>query len=194
MPLTPPETLKESQRLAAGGQRDAPALMATIVVRDEAPADAAAVRDVVTRAFEQPAEAKIVDALRAAGKADVALVAECDGRVVGHVLFSPVTLAGAPAASGLAPLAVAPELQRRGVGTALVRAGLARCRAAGHAFVVVLGSPAYYGRFGFVPADRYRLACEYDVPPGVFQVIELAPDALVGCSGLVRYAPELAIV
>jgi putative acetyltransferase len=111
------------------------------------------------------------------------------------VLFSPVTLdATAYAASGLAPLAVAPEAQRQGIGDALVRAGLARCRAAGHAWVVVLGNPKYYGRFGFVPAERYRITCEYDVPPGVFQIIELVPGALAGRAGLVRYAAEFAAV
>ena len=166
-----------------------------VIVRDEAPADVDAVRDVVTRAFEQPAEAALVDALRKAGKATISLVAEDAGRVVGHVLFSPVTLAEAPHApfaSGLAPLAVVPELQKHGIGSVLVRAGLARCRAAGHSFVVVLGSPAYYGRFGFADAERYRLHSEYQVPPGVFQVLEIAPGALQGKSGLVKYADEFA--
>jgi len=167
----------------------------TVTVRDEAPADVDAVRDVVTRAFDQPAEAILVDALRKAGKATISLVAERDGRVVGHVLFSPVTLAEAPHApfaSGLAPLAVLPEHQKHGAGSALVRAGLARCRSAGHAFVVVLGRPAYYGRFGFVDAERYRLHSEYHVPPGIFQVLEIAPHGLSGMSGLVRYPEEFA--
>ena len=169
--------------------------MTSVTVRDEAPADVDAVRDVVTRAFEQPAESQLVDALRKAGKATISLVAEREGRIVGHVMFSPVTIADAPHtpfASGLAPLAVLPEHQKHGIGSALVRAGLARCRAAGHAFVVVLGSPAYYGRFGFVDAERYRLHSEYHVPPGVFQVLEIAPHALAGMSGLVRYAEEFA--
>lgn len=169
--------------------------MSAVLVRDEAPADVDAIRDVVTRAFEQAAEAELVDALRRHGKATISLVAEQEGRVVGHVLFSPVTLAddpSAPFASGLAPLAVSADVRKRGIGGALVRAGLARCRALGHAWVVVLGSPAYYGRFGFVDAGRYGLTSEYHVPPGVFQVIELAPDALLGRRGLVRYAEEFA--
>lgn len=167
--------------------------MATALhIRDESPADVAAIHDVVARAFERADEARLVDALRAAGKATLSLVAEIDGRVVGHVLFSPVTLEGAPVALGLAPLAVRPETHGQGVGGALVRAGLERCRAAGHVFVVVLGSPDYYGRFGFLPAERYALRCEYDTPPGAFQVIELVPDALRGRTGLVRYAAEFA--
>jgi putative acetyltransferase len=177
-------------------------------VRPETPADAAAVRDVVTRAFGRADEARLVELLRAAGMATIALVAERDGRVVGHVLFSPVTLDGAPIGLGLAPLAVAPAVQRQGIGAALVRAGLAACRAAcaaadagapgragasRPAAVVVLGSPAYYGRFGFVAAERHALRSEYDVPPGTFQVLELRPGALAGRSGLVRYADEFAI-
>jgi len=163
-------------------------------VRDERPGDVAAVRAVVTDAFGRPDEAHLVDLLRAAGKATVSLVAERDCRVVGHVLFSPVVLDGAPAAAGLAPLAVLPAAQRQGIGAALVRLGLARCRAAGHGYVVVLGDPAYYGRFGFVAAERFGLGCEYDVTPGAFQVLELAPGALAGHSGVVRYGAEFAAV
>jgi len=161
-----------------------------VVVRDETPQDADAVRNLVTRAFERPDEAALVDALRAAGKATLALVAERDGRVVGHVRFSPVTLEGAPFGWGLAPLAVLPEEQGTGVGRALARAGLERCRAAGVATVVVLGDPEYYRRFGFEAADPHGLRCEYDAPPGTFQVIALAPGALIGKTGLVRYVPE----
>ena len=164
------------------------------IVRPETSEDAAAVRDVETRAFDRADEAALVDALRGAGKATISLVAIVDGHVVGHVLFSPVTLDGAPLGLGLAPLAVAPEAQRRGVGAALVRAGLAEARAAGHGVVVVLGDPAYYRRFGFVAAEPRDLCSEYDAPPGSFQVAELVPGALAGRSGLVRYAPELAAV
>ncbi|MEO6029980.1 MAG: N-acetyltransferase [Candidatus Binatia bacterium] len=163
-----------------------------MVVRDETPQDTDAVRNIVTRAFERPDEAALVDALRAAGKATLALVAEQDGRVVGHVLFSPVTLDGAPFGWGLAPLAVLPEEQGSGRGSALARAGLERCRASGVATVVVLGDPEYYRRFGFEAADRHGLRCEYDAPPDAFQVIALAPGALAGRTGLVRYAPEFA--
>ncbi len=164
----------------------------TVMIRDEMPDDAAAIRDVVTAAFERPDEASLVDALRAAGKATLSLVAERDGRVVGHVLFSPVTLDDAPFGLGLAPLSVLPEEQYAGVGGALMRAGLERCRAAGVATIVVLGSPKYYGRFGFAAADTHGLQCEYDAPPGAFQVIALAPGALARRSGLVRYASEFA--
>lgn len=164
------------------------------IVRPETPEDAAAVRDVETRAFDRAGEAALVDALRDAGKATVSLVATVDGRVVGHVLFSPVTLDGAPLGLGLAPLAVDPDVQRRGVGIALVRAGLDAARAAGHGVVVVLGDPAYYRRFGFVAAETRGLRSEYDAPPGSFQVTEVVAGALAGRSGLVLYAPEVAAV
>ncbi len=170
-----------------------------IVVRDERAADVGTIHDVVAAAFEQPDEAVLVDALRAHGGVTCSLVAEAAGRVVGHVLFSPVTIVhdvdgdvlDSPAC-GLAPLAVLPEMQRRGVGDALARAGLARCRDAGFAVVVVLGSPVYYGRFGFVDATRHGLRCEYEAPPGAFQVLELRPGALSGRPALVRYRPEFA--
>ncbi len=164
----------------------------TLTIRDESPGDAAALHAVVAHAFERPDEARLVEALRAAGKATVSLVAERDGHVVGHVLFSPVTLDDAPFGVGLAPLAVLPEEQYAGIGSALTRAGLERCRADGVATVVVLGSPKYYGRFGFEAADAHDLKCEYDAPPGAFQVIALVPGALAGKSGLVRYASEFA--
>jgi putative acetyltransferase len=172
-----------------------------VIVRDERPDDVEAIRTVVTAAFERAAEAQLVDALRDAGAATLSLVAEHDGRVVGHVAFSPVTIlpltaeptrATSPPASGLAPLAVLPALHRRGVGGALVRAGLDRCRATRVAVVVVLGSPAYYGRFGFVDAARFRVRCEYEAPPGAFQLLELRPGALSGEPALARYRDEFA--
>ena len=109
-----------------------------IAVRDERPEDLAAIRAVNDAAFDQPLEGRIVDALRAHGAVRLSLVAEVDGRVVGHILFSPVTSAGAEGL-GLGPMAVTPDQQRRGIGGALIEAGLARLRAAGCPFVVVLG-------------------------------------------------------
>src|SRR5262245_38064758 len=118
------------------------------LIRPERAGDEAAIRAVHRSAFPADAEARLVDRLRANGKARVSLVAEADGLVVGHVLFSPVTVEGRSTCVGLglAPLAVAPDHQRRGVGSALVREGLAACRRQGCGFVVVLGHPAYYPR------------------------------------------------
>jgi len=88
---------------------------------------------------------------------------------------------------GLAPMGMAPEFQRRGIRSALVRAGLERCRELGFSGVVVLGHPGYYPRFGFQPAARCGLGCEYEVPEEVFMAMELQPGALGRASGTVRY-------
>ncbi len=135
-------------------------------VREETPADRDAVRRVNDAAFGRDAEGRLVDALRGAVSPVVSLVA-CDGdEVVGHVLFTPVTVDGAWTAMALGPMAVAPERQRAGVGSALARAGLDACRALGHDVVFVLGHPEYYPRFGFVPAPPRGLTCKWPVPHG----------------------------
>jgi putative acetyltransferase len=165
-----------------------------MMIRREDPRDFNAVRIVNERAFGQPGEARIVAALR--GMADaISLVAVMSNQVVGHILFTPVTIDEADpplSASGLAPMAVLPEFQRRGIGSALVNAGLDACRAAGHDLVVVLGHPGFYPRFGFAVAAAHGLRCEYPVPPEAFMVIELRPDSLLRARGLVRYRPEFA--
>jgi len=163
-----------------------------ITVRPERPDDAPAIRRVHEAAFPTTLEGRLVDALRDAGRLTVSLVAERDREVVGHVAFSPVTLDGAPGVTdgvGLAPVAVLPAHQRRGVGAQLVREGLAACAAAG--FVVVLGDPAYYGRFGFAPASRWGLRDEYGGGEA-FQALELRSGGIPAGAGLVRYAPEFA--
>ena len=167
--------------------------MSEPVIRPEAGADSRAVYAVNAAAFPTEAEAKLVDALRAAGRAIVSLVAVLDGRVVGHVLFSPVSVETGESGDGarLAPVAVMPDLHRRGIGGALVRAGLAAVAAAGFRYCVVLGDPAYYSRFGFERASAVGLGNEYGVD-AEFMVQELTPGGLAGKRGLVRYAPEFA--
>jgi putative acetyltransferase len=162
-------------------------------IRKENAADIPAIRQVNERAFEQPTEASLVDALRANGKASISLVAESEGLIVGHILFSPVTLEPAMKeliAVGLAPMAVLPEFQNQGIGSLLVRAGLEECRKQGCDFVAVLEHPTYYPRFGFVPSINFNIKSEYDVPDEVFMLLELKEGALSGCSGIVKYQPE----
>lgn len=168
-----------------------------ISVRAETPEDFSAVRRVNEQAFGRPDEAALVDALRTVARPCISLVAVADGQVVGHIFFSPVSIEAEDSvfgALGLAPMAVLPEYQRRGVGSRLVREGLNECRRIGHEVVVVVGHPEYYPRFGFVPAARKELTCEYAVPEEVFMVAELEPGALDGRRGLVKYLPEFGSV
>jgi putative acetyltransferase len=160
-------------------------------IREEHPVDVERIRAVNLAAFETTTEADLVDALRQHAAPIISLVAEDDGNIVGHILFSPVILVGEPtlALMGLAPMAVVPARQRQGIGSSLVVEGLDRCRRANAAGVFVLGHADYYPRFGFVPAGRLSLGCEYDVPENVFMVRELWDGALSGCSGTVRYHP-----
>lgn len=161
-------------------------------IRPEQPADQPAIRTVNCAAFPTDAEARLVDRLRANGHAPISLVAEIDGQIVGHILFSPVTVAGLPAGGlGLAPLAVVPNHQRRGIGGQLVRAGLAACRDLGCSFVVLLGHPDYYPRFGVRRASELGLSNEYGADEA-FQVIELHPGGVPAGGGLVQYGPEFA--
>ena len=163
------------------------------LIRPEVPADLAAVRAVLTAAFPTPAEAGLVDALRSAGRLTVSLVATTsNGEIIGHVALSPLTLDDHHTRGlGLAPVAVDPAHQGRGLGGALVRAALAAARDRGARFVVLLGAPAYYSRFGFVAASTLGLTSEYEAGDA-FQAIELQPGALAPLRGLVRYAPEFA--
>lgn len=168
-----------------------------VSLRDEVSSDRAAIAAVITAAFGQPGEAALVDALRDAGALTLSLVAIAGGAIVGHVAFSPVTITredGVRAAIGLAPVAVAPAWQGRGVGARLVSAGLERLRAAGAPAVLVLGHPRYYPRFGFAPASRFGLRWEQAAPDAAFMALELSPGALAGGAGVVRYRPEFSVV
>jgi len=164
----------------------------SVTIRPEEPRDIDHVRVVNERAFESPDEAALVDALRATPGA-LSLVAADGDRIVGHILFTPVQIesrAMAIRAVGLAPMAVLPEYQRRGIGSELVRRGLDMCRASGQEAVVVVGHPTFYPRFGFVPAFTKDLDCEFTVPRDVFMVLELRAGALASAHGVVRYRPE----
>jgi putative acetyltransferase len=165
--------------------------MTGLSIVDERPCDEPAIAALNRAAFGGDDEARIVDALRANGGVVLSLVALVADEVVGHIVFSPVSIDGAPdRAIGLAPMAVLPEHQRRGVGTALVREGLARLTAAGHGAVVVLGHPDYYPRFGFERASRFLLRCAFECPDEAFMAMELRAGALGQQPGVVRYRPE----
>jgi putative acetyltransferase len=167
-----------------------------IDVRFEQPLDAAAVRDVNEQAFGSPLEARIVESLRAVADC-ISLVATRDDRVIGHILFTPVSLEPSVGfrVAGLGPMAVRPEDQRAGVGGQLIRAGLEACRQHGYSAVVVVGHPAYYPRFGFEPAHTRGLTLrDFDVPDDVFMVVELDAAVRDRLKGAVRYRSEFAEV
>jgi len=172
-------------------QGDAMDLNNDVLIRTEEQRDIAAVHGVNEAAFETAAEADLVDVLRAQAGPVISLVAESGEAVIGHIMFSTVTLPGHHALQlmGLGPMAVAPAYQRRGVGSALVRAGLERCRQIGCGAVVVLGHPEYYPRFGFQSSKRFSMDCEYDVPSDIFMVMELESGYLRGAAGRIQYHP-----
>jgi|SRR5688572_29422791 len=169
--------------------------MTAVAIRLEAPRDGDGVRETNELAFGAPLEARLVDALRGCD-GYLSLVATLDERVVGHILFTPVSLEPPVdrRITGLAPMAVRPEHQRSGIGGQLIRAGLEECRRNGYEAVVVLGHPEYYPRFGFVPAHTFGLTCEFPSPPEAFMAIELEDRALSGFVGVVRYLPQFAEV
>jgi putative acetyltransferase len=163
-------------------------------IRPEEPGAAAAIRRVLEAAFPTAAEARLVDSLRAGGHLLISLVAEEDEAVVGYIAFSPVQIEGAALQGiglGLAPLAVLPGFQGQGIGSRLVREGLAACGRAGYGFVVVLGGPAFYRRFGFERADRRDLGNEYGADEH-FMVLELREGVIPVRGGVVRFGPEFA--
>lgn len=162
-------------------------------IRLENMADIETIRVVNRLAFGRDDEGGLVDALRVKGKVICSLVAEEEGAVVGHVLFSPATLTDGEDVmpmAGLGPVAVLPAYQRRGIGDALIRAGLAHCREQGYGAAVVLGHPDYYPRFGFRPSRPLGIRWEHDAPEEAFMVMELEPGALDGRRGVIRYQPE----
>lgn len=187
-----------------------------IDLRREQPQDAAAIREVERLAFGHDAEADLVDALRDAGAWALSLVAVeipqmdeaaaapdldwapggGEGRVEGHVLFTRVTVAtpGGDEMSllGLGPVAVAPWRRGEGIGTMLIEAGLELMRGGAYPAVVVVGSPKYYARFGFLPASQWGLHYVGDASEDDLMAVELSPGSLAGIRGLVRFRPEFA--
>lgn len=167
-----------------------------MIVREERPGDLPGIREVNELAFGQPAEADVVDKIRNRHGGLLSLVAVEGERVVGHALFSPAYIGGsdqdgrAVAGMGLAPVAVLPGFQGRGAGSALIRAGIDRLRAEGCPFIIVLGHPGYYPRFGFELASRHGIRSQWDVPDEAFMLLVLEPGALAGVSGVGRYLDE----
>ncbi|MBV9863932.1 MAG: N-acetyltransferase [Abitibacteriaceae bacterium] len=174
-----------------------------MIIRPETPADKEAVRYVNEQAFGRAGEADLVEALHARQQVIASLVAvqddqavqdgQQDGQIVGHILFSPVVVeaqAASHAAVALGPLAVLPQFQGQGIGSALVRRGLEVLRQNNYPLVVVLGHPEFYPRFGFSPASAFGIGCQFQVPDEVFMLAELSPGAAAAIKGTVVYPPE----
>ncbi|MBM3150673.1 MAG: HAD-IA family hydrolase [Chloroflexi bacterium] len=178
--------------------RSLPALLRhfgdSLEIRPERPGDLPGIRRVNREAFGRRNEAQAVDLIRQGGHASLSLAAALDGRVVGHILFTPVALE--PARPGLrllgiGPVAVRPGYQRTGVGSRLVRAGTRLARRQGVDALVLVGHPEYYPRFGFSPARAFGLEGDYGNGDH-FMALELRPGALGGAAGKVHFRPELS--
>ena len=163
-----------------------------IEIREEMSSDLDAVRRINEIAFEQGPEAAIVDKLRKSCKDYCSFVAVNQDTVIGHILFTPVTIDGSDVTGmGLAPMAVLPSYQNQGIGSLLVRHGLRHLQRSGCPFVIVLGHPEYYPRFGFDLALHYRLRCQWEgVPDEAFMVVVFDRDVLPGEGGIARYRAE----
>lgn len=165
-----------------------------IEIREERPDDVAAVRDLNRRAFGQDQESNIVDALRANGAALLSLVATLNDRLVGHIMYSPLTIDGKLEGAALGPMAVIPERQRQGIGSKLIEAGNQKLKDAGCPFIIVVGHADYYPRFGFRPASEHGIKCQWDVPDDVFMLLVLDEAKMEGVSGLAKYRHEFSSV
>lgn len=169
-----------------------------IDIRKETEADYAAVGALLDRSFGQPDEARLVTSLRqcSAFIPELSLVAELDGRIVGHIMFTKVSIVRETSeypSLALAPMAVRPNSQRNGIGTKLVRTGLQRAGELGHQSVIVLGHPDYYPRFGFIPASYWNIEPPIELPDSVFMALELIPGGLKHVQGVVRYSEPFGI-
>jgi putative acetyltransferase len=166
-----------------------------ITIRKEENRDRRLVSLIYKAAFGQATEADLVETLHKSCPERLALVAEEHGQVVGHILFTPATITTAGdekiTGMGLAPIAVTPDLQGQGIGSRLVTVGLAILKEERCPFVIVLGHPHYYPRFGFVPAEQHHIRCQWpDVPSEAFLILIMDEAAMRGVSGIASYREE----
>ncbi|MGB9176589.1 MAG: N-acetyltransferase [Methanoregula sp.] len=166
--------------------------MVSFFIRAERPEDIDAIFEVNYQAFAQDGEARLVSALRHDGDylQELSLVAVSGDRIIGHILFPPITIVSDTAetkALALAPLSVHQDYQCIGIGTALIEEGLKECQRLGHRIVIVVGHPLYYPKFGFTAARDFRINAPFPCPDEAFMALPLTSGALDGISGTVRY-------
>jgi putative acetyltransferase len=166
-----------------------------IHIRPEKPEDVMLIDELTRLAFQGEDEANVIAAIRDSDYfiPELSLVALDDNtQTVGHILFSPVKIESPETsveALALAPMAVLPEYQNRGIGSLLVQHGLEACKKLGYTIVIVVGHSEYYPRFGFRPARAYGIEAPFEVPDEAFMVLELVPGALKNVRGVVKYSP-----
>jgi putative acetyltransferase len=164
-----------------------------MIFREEKPEDVAAIRRLNDLAFGETGEGELVDTLRQREAIVLSMVAEDQGKILGHILFTTVTIRNTEedfTALGIGPMAVLPDHQRQSIGSRLMEAALKKCRELGHEIVIVLGHPEFYPRFGFVTGRTFGISCEFEVPDEAFMVLELCENALRGRCGVVSYHEE----
>jgi putative acetyltransferase len=166
-----------------------------IQIGREKTGDHQAIKLINDLAFGQPGEGMMVEALRENSRfvPELSLVAVDGGAVVGHILFFPVDIItphGRVASLSLAPLAVHPDLQGKGIGSRLVTAGVRAAEVSGFASIIVMGHPSYYPRFGFSPASRWGIRPPMEAPDEAFMALELVEGCLEGKAGVVEYPRE----
>jgi putative acetyltransferase len=164
-----------------------------VTIRPEIPEDRASIHFVNQEAFGRNQEADLVDNLRKRGFLTISLVAVQESIIVGYIAFSPVEITSEKSSFGaltLAPIAVLPAHQNKGIGSQLVIVGLEECLRLGHEIIILAGHPNYYPRFGFVRAYPKGIECEFEVPDEAWMIAELKKGALAGRQGKVRFQPE----
>ncbi|MBY9063428.1 N-acetyltransferase [Sphingomonas yunnanensis] len=175
-------------------------MKAAIAVRAECPGDVPAISEIVVRAYDNVIysdhrEHLMIERLRGTGAwiPPLSLLAEVDGRAVGHILLTRASICGSGSCVetlALAPLSVVPDYQSRGVGKRLVEAACQRALELGFDTIVLVGLPSYYPRFGFEPMSRYPITLPFDAPGENCMILPLRPGALDGIAGVVKYAEE----
>ena len=166
-----------------------------VLIRNETKQDYNIIRKINDLAFKQENEGKMVDALRKTKDFNhlLSLVAEIKDEIVGHILFYPIKIKNKNeehTVLSLAPMAVHPKYQNKGIGSKLVKRGLEVAKNTGFGAVIVVGHPKYYPRFGFIPAKNWNIKLPFDVPDDVFLALELKKDSLKNCSGTVEFIKE----
>lgn len=166
-----------------------------IEIRQEEACDFPAVYEINLKAFNRKEEARLADRLRLGDGfiPELSLVATVEDKIVGHILFTKISIIDEDRSHdslALAPMAVSPDMQGKGIGEQLVRYGLDKARELGYQSVIVLGHTEYYPRFGFVPTSKWNIRPPFNVPADVFMAKELIDGSLSNVKGLVKYAKE----